>query len=937
VTDPDAKTRGGPDDAGRLIAIIEAMLAELRNSAPPRVALDDPLERKLGIDSLARLELTLRVEAEFAVHLRDDVFAGVQTARDLLRAIAAASPRQDSGAAVKRQIVARDDDDELGDPVAALTLPDVLEWHAARHPGRVHITLLLADESTETISYGELAAEARALAQGLLAKGLTAGATVAIMLPTSREFFQTFFGILLAGGVPVPVYPPFRWSQIEEHLRRQARILDNCGASIMVTVAEALPVARLLQAHVATLRHVATAGELMAEKSAAAAPVRAADDIAFLQYTSGSTGQPKGVVLTHANLLVNLRAMGQAIKVSSRDVFVSWLPLYHDMGLIGAWLGSLYFAMPLVIMPPTAFLARPSRWLRTIDRFRGTLSAGPNFAYEILAGKIAEEELRGVDLGSWRIAFNGAEPVRAATLERFAQRFARYGFDARAMAPVYGLAECGLGLTFPPLGRGVSIQCIDAKILEREGRAVPAAAAGNAMKVVGCGHPIAGHQIRTVDQMGRESAEDVEGRVEFRGPSATSGYFKNLPATQALFRGEWLDTGDVGYISRGELYLTSRAKDLIIRAGHNIHPYDLEAAVENLPGVRKGCVAVFGAADRATGTERVVVLAETRGLDPAQTQALREAITELSLAHLGVAADDIVLANERAVLKTSSGKIRRAACRELYESGMLGASGRPVALQLASFFFSGLARRAFALGRAVTGQAYALYLWALFIGFAAPVALGITLLPRLRTRQRFTRACVRAALALSRLPVLVMGKVPEGKAVIIVSNHASYLDGILLTGVLPAGVRFTAKSELARQPVIGWLLARIGIQFVERVEGRQGLEDTRTLTAMARSGESLAFFPEGTLSRNPGLAAFRMGAFVASAESGQALVPVTLHGTRSALRDGSWFPRRQPIAVVIHAPILPQGSDWSAALRLRNEARGIILQHCGEPDLAAQG
>jgi 1-acyl-sn-glycerol-3-phosphate acyltransferase len=485
----------------------------------------------------------------------------------------------------------------------------------------------------------------------------------------------------------------------------------------------------------------------------------------------------------------------------------------------------------------------------------------------------------------------------------------------------------------------VAIQCIDASILAREGRAVPIAAeAGNAMRVVGCGHPIAGHQIRTVDQMGRETAEGVEGRIEFRGPSATSGYFRNPAATQALIRGEWLDTGDVGYISQGELYLTSRVKDLIIRGGHNIHPYDLEDAVGNLPGVRKGCVAVFGAADHITATERVVVLAETRDLDSAQRQALRDRIAELSIAHLGVPADDIVLANERVVLKTSSGKIRRAACRELYEGGMLGASRRPVAWQLARLFFSGVARQVFALGRTIAVQGYALYLWVLLIVFAVPLALIIAILPGQRTRQRFTRAWVRAALVLSGLPVLVSGteNFLRGQAVIIASNHASYLDGILLAAVLPAGVRFTAKRELAARPLIGWLLARIGIRFVERFEGRQGVEDTRALTAMARNGESLAFFPEGTLSRNPGLGAFHMGAFVASAGSGRPLVPLTLHGTRSVLRDGSWFPRRQPIVVLIHAPIRPQGNDWSAALRLRNEARSVILEHCGEPDLAAQ-
>jgi acyl-CoA synthetase (AMP-forming)/AMP-acid ligase II len=309
--------------------------------------------------------------------------------------------------------------------------------------------------------------------------------------------------------------------------------------------------------------------------------------------------------MTHANLLANLRAMGSGIGASPADVFVSWLPLYHDMGLIGAWMGSLLYGMPLVLMPPQAFLARPARWLRAIDAWRGTLSAAPNFAYEILAARVPDDELRGLDLSSWRIAFNGAEPVQAGTLARFAGRFAAHGLRPSALMPVYGLAETGLGLTFPPPGRGPRIDSIDRRALRDDGRALPSAAP-DAMPVVGCGVPLAGHEVRIVDASGAEAPERVEGRVEFRGPSATQGYFRNPEATATLVHGDWRDTGDVGYVADGELFLTSRVKDLIIRGGHNIHPYDLETAVGELPGVRKGCVAVFGAADPTAGTDRVV-------------------------------------------------------------------------------------------------------------------------------------------------------------------------------------------------------------------------------------------------------------------------------------------------------------------------------------------
>ncbi len=349
----------------------------------------------------------------------------------------------------------------------------------------------------------------------------------------------------------------------------------------------------------------------------------AARDIAFLQYTSGSTGSPKGVVLTHANLLANIRAMGRAAGVLPNDVFVSWLPLYHDMGLIGAWLGTLYHGVPLVVMSPTDFLGRPESWLWAMHRHRGTLSGAPNFAYEICATRLDDSRLAGLDLSSWRVAYNGSEPVSPDTVVRFNRRFAAYGFDPRAQAPVYGLAESAVGLTFPPLDRGVLIDRVDRRQLAIAGDGTSGArgrcerAAHRLLRA-----PPAGHEIRVVDAAGQECPERREGRIEFRGPSATSGYFRNPEATRRLFDDGWLDTGDLGYLAGGELYVTGRAKDIIIRGGQHIHPQEAEAAIGNLPGIRKGCVTLFGAPDPASGTEKVVVLAETRESDPDRKEAL---------------------------------------------------------------------------------------------------------------------------------------------------------------------------------------------------------------------------------------------------------------------------------------------------------------------------
>jgi 1-acyl-sn-glycerol-3-phosphate acyltransferase len=914
------------------------MLRELRGGDVLPVALDDDLERTLGIDSLARMELMLRLEKAFGVRMPEAMVQEAQTPRDLLRALAAAAPRQGAefgpGSPAEAPVPAPGG---WGLPQRAGTLIDVLQWHADRAGDRVHITLLGDDAPLEQLGHAGLLERARRVAAGLQRWGLAPGEGVALMLPTSLAFFEVFSGILLAGGVPIPIYPPFRASQIEDHLRRQARILDNGRAVLLISDEQAGLSASILRAGASALRSVFTLDRLLALGGSWQPVPTGPQDTALLQYTSGSTGHPKGVVLTHANLLANIRAMGQALKAGSGDVFVSWLPLYHDMGLIGAWMGSLYHGVPLFVMPPQAFLARPSRWLQALHRHRGSLSAAPNFAYEVLATKVPDDELQGLDLSAWRAAANGAEPVHAATLARFAERFRPYGFDPRAMMPMYGLAENGVGLAFPPLGRGPKIDCIDRRMLHVDGRAeaVKAGQAPTGMQVVGCGQPLAGHEIRIVDARGAELPERREGRIEFRGPSATAGYFRNPEATRTLFRDDWLDTGDVGYIAEGEIYLTSRVKDLIIRGGHNIHPYDLEDAVGHLQGIRQGCVAVFGAADPTSSTDRVVVLAEARVSDPARRAALREHIAELSIALLGVPADEIVLAEPRTVLKTSSGKIRRAACRTLYEQGRLRGASRPVAWQVARLWLDAFARRLREPRQRVADTLYAGWLWALF-GLVAAAAVPLALLPARGVRKRAARGVARLIVRASMLPLHVQGVEHLGaRRAVVVANHASYVDWLVLMAVLPAETSFVAKRALARSPPLRWVLSRMGTRFVERDDVHAGVEDAKALLRAALAGESLMFFPEGTLTRAPGLHEFQMGAFVTAAEAGLMVVPVSLRGTRSVLRDGSWWPHRHPVQIHVHAPVQARCAGWQEALRLRDAARERIAATCGEPLLPA--
>ena len=664
-----------------LIAVIRKLLFELhpQRARNIEVSASSRLERDLGIDSLGRTELILRIERAFSVRLKGMTIGQAETVGDLFRALEQAHPAlaaPDATLAVAPLPVA-------AAAVGARTLIDALERHADKHPDRLHLTVLEDDATPITsLTFRALADAAREAAQGLIERDIAPGDRVALMLPTGRDFFVAFFAILYAGATPVPIYPPMRLARLEEHLRRQTGILRNAGARILITVPEARGVAALLKAQVESLTAVASVAEL-SPSAPAPLPRVAETSTALIQYTSGSTGDPKGVVLSHANLLANVRAMGEAMAATSSDVLFSWLPLYHDMGLIGAWLGPLYFAIPLYVMSPLSFLVRPESWLWGIHRYRATLSAAPNFAYELCLNKIGEERLQGLDLSSLRMTLNGAEPVSVPTLRRFTERFAPYGFRADAMAPVYGLAENSVGLAFPPPGRPPVIDRVNREALTKRGIAEPAPAdSEHPLEIPSCGLPLHGHEVRIVDELGLELGERREGRLEFRGPSSTSGYFRNEAKTRDLIRGGWLDSGDRAYMAGGEIYITGRIKDIIIRAGRNIYPQEIEEGVAEIEGIRKGCVAAFGSADHATGTERMIVVAETRENDPAARAALRERAQQVTTDIAGAPADEIVLAPPRAVPKTSSGKIRRSAAKELYESGRLGAPQQPAWLQL---------------------------------------------------------------------------------------------------------------------------------------------------------------------------------------------------------------------------------------------------------------
>lgn len=735
--------------------------------------------------------------------------------------------------------------------------------------------------------------------------------------------------------MPTPLYPPASLSRIADHLHRQAGILANCQAPLLLTVPEARAVSRLVEAQVETLRAVLTLGDL--PSGPAAAPMMAAAaDLALLQYTSGSTGNPKGVMLSHANLLANIRAWSRTVALSPADVCVSWLPLYHDMGLIGSWLGSLYNGCRLVLLSPLAFLARPEDWLWAIHHYRGTVTAAPNFAFELCLRRAAATDLSGLNLSSWRLAANGAEPVSPETIERFYAAFAPYGFRWETMIPVYGLAECTVGLAVSPLDRGPRIDRVSRHALA-QGEAIPATADdANAQRLVACGRPLPDHEMRVVDEDGSELPERRVGRLQFRGPSATTSYFRNPEATRQLLRGDWRETGDLAYLADGDLFLAGRSKDMIIRAGRNLYPYELEEAIGGLAGIRRGCVAAFGVPDQATGSERLVIVAETRESNPEPLAALRGKINRLAVDILESPADDIVLVAPGTVLKTSSGKLRRAALRDRFTAGRLGGASMAPWRQLAGVAAEGVLAWLHRLVKRGLHLAYASYLWSV----AALVLLVIWPLVALPHRAawgwRLGHLGARAFLWLAGMAPTVSGRehlATPGSAV-VVCNHASYLDGVVLMALRPRPAVFVAKRELGEQFFAGALLRGLGTVFIERTDTERSVEDASRLGELAGTGQTLVFFPEGTFTRQAGLRGFHLGAFVTAARWGLPVIPVALSGLRNILRDESWMPRSGRITATVGPPIVPAGQAWADALHLRDAARSHILEHCGEADLA---
>lgn len=517
-----------------------------------------------------------------------------------------------------------------------------------------------------TWTWARFQEEATSAAAGLWEAGVRPGDRVLMLVPEVSAAVRCLFGAWWLGAVPVQIGVPFRLTNI-------ARFLDKLRATARRLDARTLVVSRALAAFAGegqgedeTVR-VLVADDLAGAPASVLPDPDAATAPALIQLTSGSTGHPRGVVIPHERLMLHMASMSEALPSHEASVAVSWLPLHHDMGLIGGLLFPFYNGFVANMLSPQDFRASPFVWLEAMSALRATICAAPPSAYAILLRLARRAAEAGLDLGAWECAMIGAEPISPDLLRRFAEAFRTVGFRPEAFFPVYGLAEATVAVTFPKLLAPSRVDVIDRAELERSGRAEPCEPGPLAFELVGVGRPIPGTEIVIVGDNGAGLPERHAGEILVRAPSLMTGYYEDAQATAEAFEGGWLRTGDLGYLSDGELFVTGRKKELIIKGGHNVLPSVIEEIVSGVDGVRSGCVVAVGVRSPEDETELVYVAAETK-LGPEDHAALSARAREALSAH-GIAVDRVLLVMPGALPKTTSGKLRRRAVAEAIERG----------------------------------------------------------------------------------------------------------------------------------------------------------------------------------------------------------------------------------------------------------------------------
>jgi fatty-acyl-CoA synthase len=540
-------------------------------------------------------------------------------------------------------------------------------------------TFLDRDQQERFFSFEQLREEAMRRAAHFRQHGLKKGDRLAMVIPEGEDFVPTFLAAVWAGIIPVPLYPPLSLGKLDAYLETLVGILNKAKPTHVATTAKLQQVLWSGLAKVPSLEGVITAEELKgdAPEGVSQAPEHVSDnDICFLQFTSGSTSTPKGVAVTHQNIRANVDAiMKEGLKIDPEvDHGVSWLPLYHDMGLIGFVIGPMLYRIPVTFIPTMAFVRNATIWLETIHRVRGTITFAPNFAYALTAKRAKPEQIARWNLSSLRAFGCGAEPINPVTVNKFVDTFSTCGIRPEAMLPSYGMAEATLAISFIGLDERLTTDVIDSSAYQKERQATPVDAAalksGLAQEFVCCGRPFAGHDIAIFDDHGVRLAERHIGEIWVRGPSVAQGYYQDAEASDRIFGGGWLKTGDYGYLVDGQVFITGRKKDIIIINGRNYDPQRIEWMVDEIPEVRKGSTVAFSRP--GLQSEELIIVLESRTENLA---AMKEAVALKVSEQMQMVAADVMICPVGSLPKTSSGKLQRAKTRQQYLDGSLGREG----------------------------------------------------------------------------------------------------------------------------------------------------------------------------------------------------------------------------------------------------------------------
>ena len=533
---------------------------------------------------------------------------------------------------------------------------------AAGGPGAITFLGSAGAEGRERVPWARLHEDAQGVAAALQARGVGPGVNVALLGPTSRALVTAIQATWLAGGTLVCLPLPMRLGSIDEFVQQTRRRIVNAEAALVVVDPQLEPFLAVEPGDPPVVR----LDELRGEASSWERPADDEERLAIIQFTSGSTADPKGVMLPHRCIVDNIDAIVEGAGLTSDDVGVSWLPLYHDMGLIGLLLTPMLTGFDLGLAPPHDFLSSPGDWMRWVAEQRATITGGPNFSYALAARAL--RRLDGLDLSAWRIALNGAEPIDPVSVESFVEAGAIHGLDAKAAFCVYGMAEATLAISFPEPGTGMTVDAVDRPTLEHERFAAPASLTGDARRLPFLGRTLRGLELRVCDpETGAPLVDREVGEMELRGTSVTPGYFRRADVTGATLRDGWLRTGDLGYLVDGQVVVCGRIKDVIIIGGRNVYPEEVERAAANVAGVRPGNIIAFGTEGRR-GKEGIIVVAETRGVASGE---VRDDVIDRVCDAVGIPPLDVVLVDAGSLPKTSSGKLQRSTCKAQYREDEL--------------------------------------------------------------------------------------------------------------------------------------------------------------------------------------------------------------------------------------------------------------------------